>query len=71
MLKDRLCQARDQKGKKGYAANYIVTLDLGQNHGRVYDIPEESRLVLEIFEMRADGMKRIKIFLPLKELLEI
>lgn len=61
MIKDRLWQARDQKGKKGYAANYIVTLGLGQNRGKVFEIPEESRLVNEIFEMRADGISYYKI----------
>lgn len=54
MIKDRLWQARDQKGKKGYAANYIVTLGFGQNRGKVFEIPEEACLVREIFEMRAD-----------------
>lgn len=61
MIKDRLWQARDQKGKKGYAANYIVTLGYGQNRGKVFAIPEEARLVCEIFEMRADGMSYYEI----------
>jgi site-specific DNA recombinase len=61
MIKDRLWQARDQKGKKGYAANYIVTLGFGQNRGRVFEIPEESRIVYEIFEMRSDGMSYYEI----------
>jgi len=61
MIKDRLWQARDQKGKKGYAANYIVTLGLGQSRGKVFEIPEESRLVVEVFEMRAEGMSYYEI----------
>ena len=55
MIKDRLWQARDQKGKKGYAANYIVTLGYGQSRGKVFEIPEEARLVREIFELRAEN----------------
>lgn len=61
MIKDRLWQARDQKAKKGYAANYIVTLGYGQNRGKVYLIPDEAQVVREIFEMRAEGMSYYEI----------
>lgn len=61
MIKERMWQRRNERGKQGYAANYIITLGLGQNRGKVFEIPEESRLVLEIFERRAEGMSYNKI----------
>lgn len=55
MIKDRLWQARDAKAKKGYAPNYIVTLGINQSRGKMFEVPEESRLVKEIFNLRAEG----------------
>jgi len=61
MIRERLYQAREQRAKKGYAANYIVTLGYEQNRGKVIEIPEESALVREIFEMRAENMSYYEI----------
>ena len=56
LIRERLEGARDQRGKQGYAACYIVTLGYDQHRGKLIVIPEESELVREIFEMRSENM---------------
>lgn len=54
-IKERLWNNRNYRATQGYAGNYIVTLGFRQSRGIVEIIPEEAKLVQEIFTMRSEG----------------
>ena len=54
-IKERLWNNRNYRATQGYAGNNIVTLGFRQYRGNVEIIPEEAKLVLEIFNMRSEG----------------
>ncbi|SPF51212.1 putative resolvase YokA [Candidatus Desulfosporosinus infrequens] len=54
-IKERLWNNRNYRATQGYAGNYIVTLGFRQSRGIVEIIPEEEKLVLEIFTMRSEN----------------
>ncbi|MDA8221778.1 MAG: recombinase family protein [Desulfitobacterium hafniense] len=54
-IKERLWNNRNYRATQGYAGNYIVTLGFRQSRGVVEIIPEEAKVVLEIFTMRSEG----------------
>lgn len=54
-IKERLWNTRNYRATQGYAGNYIVTLGFRQSRGIVEIIPEEAKIVLEIFNMRAEN----------------
>lgn len=53
-IKERLWNNRNYRATQGYAGNYIVTLGFRQSRGVVEIIPEEAKLVQEIFTMRSE-----------------
>jgi hypothetical protein len=55
MIKERLWYGKDERGKQGYAANYLPVLGLVSHRGVFTLIPEEIKILQRIFNMRAAG----------------
>jgi site-specific DNA recombinase len=55
LIKNRLWDARVAKAEKGYAPNFLPTFGYDQHKGQLKPNPDDARLVLKAFDMRADG----------------
>ncbi|MBU7006356.1 recombinase family protein [Phosphitispora fastidiosa] len=55
-IKERLWEYRDAKAKKGFSGCRSNTLGLNSNRGKWSIIPEEVKIVLDVFQMRAKNI---------------